>query len=276
MFEKLQERKNRIEQAEHQLKNLDSQSGQQEAKLKKISPDSLRAYQWVLKNPDRFEKEVFGPPVMTCSVKDPKYADAVESLLQRTDLMAFTTQSLKDFKTLQRALNIEMRLHDITLKTCTVPLDDLKASISDDQLHSLGFDGWAKDFLAGPEPVLAMLCSENNLHRTPIVLREISDQEYSRMESSSISSWVAGKQSYQVIRRREYGPSATSTRVRQVRPAKVWTNQPVDASAKQELQQSIAECRDEIREIDQQIEADREKLGRLSDEHKDRTTERVC
>lgn len=276
LFEKLQERKTRIQQAERQLQNLDSQSGQQEAKLKKISADSLRAYQWVLDNSDKFEKEVFGPPVMTCSVKDPKYADAVESLLQRTDLMAFTTQCFNDFKTLQRALNIEMRLHDITLKTCTVPLDDFKPSMSDDQLHSLGFDGWAKDFLAGPEPVLAMLCSENNLHRTPIVLRDISDQEYHRMESSSISSWVAGKQSYQVIRRREYGPSATSTRVRQVRPAKIWTNQPIDASAKQELQQSIAECRDEIHEINQQIEADREELARLSGEHSARTTERVC
>ncbi|KAL1979721.1 hypothetical protein VTN96DRAFT_5265 [Rasamsonia emersonii] len=275
LFEELQDKKSRIEQAERQLKSLDSQAGQQEAKLKQISPESYRAYQWILSNPDKFEKEVFGPPIVTCSVKNPKYADALESLMQRTDFTAFTTQTRNDFKTLQRALNIEMKLHDISIRTCSVPLENFKSPVSDEQLRDLGFDGWAKDFLTGPEPVLAALCSEIRLHQTPVALRDISDEEYSNLENGPMSSWVAGKRSYQVIRRREYGPSATSTRVRLIKPARIWTNQPVDAGAKQELLQSIAEWKDDIREVQQKIDADKAELARLSEEHNLKTKERV-
>ncbi|KAI9933870.1 hypothetical protein ASPWEDRAFT_35838 [Aspergillus wentii DTO 134E9] len=275
-FEKLKEFSTRINRAEEQLKGLDSQAGRQEAKLEAASRHSYQAYKWLLKNQDKFEKEVFGPPIVTCSVTDPKYADPVESIFQRTDFTTFTTQTRNDFKTLQRALNIDMKLHDISIRTCSIPLDSLRPPISDDELkNGIGFDGWAKDYLAGPEPVLAMLCSENRLHQTPITLRDISDEEFGRLENGPISSWVTRKQTYQVMRRREYGPSASSTRVRQVKPAKVWTSQPVDASAKHELQQQIEGWKNEAREVQEKIDADKTTLKRLGDQHNELDREKV-
>ncbi|KAJ9267116.1 hypothetical protein DTO212C5_6034 [Paecilomyces variotii] len=275
LVQEMREKTDRVRQAERQLKNLDSQAGQQEEKLKRLSPDSYRAYCWVLENQDKFEHEVFGPPIVTCSIKDPKYADAIESLFQRTDFSAFTTQSRNDFRTLQRALNMEMKLHDISIRTCSLSLSSLQPPFPADQLRRMGFDGWATDFLVGPEPVLAILSSENRLHQTPIGLRDISDEEFARMESSSISSWVAGKQSYQVVRRREYGPSATSTRVRQVRPARFWTNQPMDVSVKEQLQQRIQEWQGEIQEIEGRMQADRAELTRLGKIYEEKDKERT-
>ncbi|KAL2830261.1 hypothetical protein BDW59DRAFT_23040 [Aspergillus cavernicola] len=268
LLEELGEKTNRLKQVELQLRGLDSHSGQQEKKLQSASRDSHRAYEWLLKNQDKFEQEVFGPPIVTCSIKDPKYADHVESLLQRTDFTAFTVQSRNDFRTLQRALNGELKLHDIAIRTSSISLDRLQPPMSDNELKSLGFQGWARDFLQGPEPVLAVLCSENRLHQTPISLRDISDETYATMENGSVSSWVAGKQTYQVIRRREYGPGATSTRVRQVRPAKIWTSQPVDTSAKGELERKIQTLRGEKGAVDQKIESDRARLTQLGEEHK--------
>lgn len=247
-------------------------------KLKQASLDTYRAYQWLQTNQDKFEKEVFGPPMMTCSVKDPKYADAIESLMQRSDFTAFTTQTRNDFKTLQRFLIRELRLHDITIRTCSVPLENLAVPMSNEEVSQLGFDGFAKDYLNGPEPVLAMLCSENRLHQTPITLRGISDEQYHVMESgeiASISSWVAGKQNYQVVRRREYGPNASTTRVRQVRPAQVWTTQPVEQSAKQDVTQHIQELRLELREIEQQMESAKSQLTQLGRDHEQCERERV-
>lgn len=139
----------------------------------------------------------------------------------------------------------------------------------------MGFDGWAKDYLNGPEPVLAFLCSENRLHQTPVTLRDISDEEFNRMESGSISSWVAGKNSYQVTRRREYGPSATSTRVRQVRPARCWTSQPVDTMAKQDLVQAVSALKEELRDLQQRMETEKVKLTELGQEHNKYEDERV-
>ncbi|KUL85509.1 hypothetical protein ZTR_06778 [Talaromyces verruculosus] len=256
IFQRLEEKDNRIKETENELQNLQSQNGQREAMLKKFSPDTYRAYRWVVENQDKFDKTVYGPTLIECSVNDPKYADAIESLLQKNDFLAFTTQSIKDFRTLQKVLNVELRLHDVSIRNCTTPLSDLKPSISDGEMRDLGFDGWAKDFLTGPEPVIAMLCNEQFLFRTPIVLREINDREYSRMEShNAINSWVAGKQTYKVNRRKEYGPGATSTQVRQVRAARFWTDKPLDVSLKQELLDTKSQLEAEKAEIEKTVES---------------------
>ncbi|KAL4989417.1 P-loop containing nucleoside triphosphate hydrolase protein [Aspergillus falconensis] len=263
LHEQLNETSVRLKQAENQLRGLDSRAGQQEKKLQDVSADSHRAYRWLLNNQDKFEQEVFGPPLVTCSIKDPKYADHIESLLQRTDFTSFTVQNRRDFRTLQRYLSHELRLHDISIRTSSIPVENLRSPLPDHELRDLGFQGWAKDFLNGPEPVVAMLLSEKLLHQTPVSLRDISDQAFATLERGSISSWVAGKQNYTVNRRREYGPGATSTRVRQVRPARVWTSQPVDASVKAELQRRIQELKSEIGYIKEKIESDRATMAQL-------------
>ncbi|KAF3490714.1 Spr18 protein [Arthroderma uncinatum] len=267
-IQNLETTRDKIKNAENRLQELQSQSGQQEEKLRRISEDSFKAWQYIKNNPDRFEKHVYGPPVVECSVKDARYASAVESLLQRNDFMAFTTQCRADFRTLQGILNNELHLHDISIKTCTVSMSSLNPPVSDEELRSLNFDGWAKDFMSGPEPVLAMLCSENRFHQTAVVLRDISDEEYRTMESSNISTWVAGKQSYQVVRRREYGPSATTTRVRQLWPARMWTNNPVDSSStEQDLRNCITEWNSEVDEIVARGEEERSGLQRLKEQN---------
>jgi hypothetical protein len=100
-----------------------------------------------------------------------------------------------------------------------------------------------------------MLCYDVALNRTGVVLRDITDEQYEILETSPITSWVTSKNSYTITRRREYGPSAASTRVREVRKGKFWTSQPVDMSAKAELQDNIAGWTEEIQELTQQIEA---------------------
>ncbi|KAJ5663158.1 hypothetical protein N7507_003889 [Penicillium longicatenatum] len=253
-----------VQTEEDKLKRLDSQLGQQENKLGALSKDTYTAYHWVLQNQDKFEKEVFGPPVVTCSVTDPRYADAVESAMQRTDFTAFTTQSKNDFRTLQRALNGELKLSDISIKTITIPLESMRAPLSPDDLQRLGFEGFARDFLRGPDPVIAMLCAEKDLHRTPVSLTDISDEAYSELESGNIAAWVAGKQCYNITRRREY--NASSTRVRPLRPASKWTSQPVDVTVKQKHRDNIRDWTAEQEQLQKQMDEQRADLTELSDD----------
>ncbi|KAK2747245.1 Structural maintenance of chromosomes protein 5 [Onygenales sp. PD_40] len=265
-----------IKGAEGRLRNLESESGRQEEKLKHLSPDTARAWEWVKENQSKFEQKVFGPPLVECSLKDPKYADAMETLFQRNDILSFTVQCRNDFRTLQRALKDVVRVSDVSFKTSVVKLSELQAPVSDEQLRGLGFDGWAKDFLSGPEPVVAMLSSELRLHQTPIALQGISEEQHTRMTNSPISNWVTGNQSYAVMRRREYGPSATSTRVRTIRPARHWTNQPVDVSAKAGIEQNIRELSRQRDLLQAQLDEIKEEFVTLrqnSDEAKHRKSQ---
>lgn len=271
-----QEAQRQIQFFERQLSNLDSATGQQELKLQQISADTFKAYKWLLDNGDKFEQEVFGPPIVTCSVTDPKFADAVESLFQRTQFTTFTTQNRNDFRTMQRELITNMRLHDISIQTCSQSLERMKPPMADDQLRQLGFDGWAKDFLSGPDPVIAMLCSDKNLHSTPIAVRDVSDDVFARLANSPLSSWVSGRNSYQITRRREYGPDAKSTRVAQVKPAKVWTSQPVDQNLKREYQENITQWQGERESINSKLESEKSLLLKLRDDLEQTMKETVC
>jgi len=262
----------RIQQAEHDLKSLESQAGKQRSKLQSASADTAKLWQWVQENQDRFEKPVFGPPIVECSIKDPKFVSQIESLIQRGHMLAFTVQTKKDFRTLSDA-GASQRLSEVNIRTMQIGLDPFRPPIGEDEMKRYGFDGWALDYLNGPEPVLAMLCAEINLHASAVAFKDTTTQQFEMIQNSNIGSWVTGKSSYRITRRREYGPGATSTQVRDLRRAQVWTEQPVDITAKRELQENIAgwteeveAAKEEISELQTKVLAYREAIHKTTDE----------
>jgi len=241
------ERNTRIQQAEHELGDLDSKAGQQNNKLKNESRDSAVAWDWIQKNQDKFEKRVYGPPLIECSVKDPKYVDVVEAAFSKTDFICFTVQTRADFNTLHKKLHGEMRLSEINIRTMTGGLDNFRPPVSQHELARYGLEGWALDYVEGPEPVLAMLCADGpRLQQTAVALQDTTPQQYEMLQNSPIACWVSRKHIYKINRRREYGPGATSTTVRDVRKARWWTEQPVDMNAKRALQENIAGWKEEV------------------------------
>lgn len=92
------ERRERIQHAERELASLESQAGQQSKKLSNLSRDTWKLWEWVRDNQGVFDKPVFGPPVVECSVTNPKYVDLVEAMFQRNAFLSFTVQSNADFK----------------------------------------------------------------------------------------------------------------------------------------------------------------------------------
>jgi chromosome segregation ATPase len=255
-------KKGEAEEVHRRLTSLETQSGQQENKLQQASNDAYKAWQWIKDNQDKFEQHVYGPPIVECSLKDPRHADAIESLLQENDFLVITCQSNNDYLTLQDKLNYEMGLHRISIRTCSTSLRDFRNPVSAEQLRDLGLDDWAINHLNGPEPVLAMLCEGKLLHSTAVGHRDISDDQLKRISESPISGVVAGKYSYRFSRRREYGAAGNSTAVRETRSAKVWTNQPVDIGARAALQRELNEHKSDLEDI-------KNELTRLGEEKKE-------
>jgi len=251
------------------LAGLDTQSGQQEHNLQQLSRDSYQAWKWIQEHQDQFEHKIYGPPLIECSLKDPKYANAIESLFQENDFKAFTAQSRNDFYTLQRILNREMKLQDVSLRVCSnSSMDQYQAPLSNVDLRTCGMKGWAIDFLDGPDVVLAMLCGEKFLHATAISLGDISQEQFNHLENSNVRSWVVNGTLFQAVRRREYGAAGNSTRTRALREARIWTNRPVDPAAKERLQQRIRETESDIEVIKEEMTNLTEKRRELAAENK--------
>ncbi|KAK3331007.1 SMC5-like protein [Apodospora peruviana] len=260
-------KKSEINRLEKDLEDLESQQGQLLNQLKRLNPDVARGWAWLQNNQDLFEKEVFGPPMLSCSVNNPRYSDLVQSMLQQNDFLCFTTQTKDDHKKLSDHFYGELGL-TVSIRSCFTPYSAFKPPLPKSELVRLGLDGYMTDYLEGPEPVLAMLCSSKNIHASAVALADISDHEFERIQQGeAVNQFAAGKQLYRTTRRREYGAGAVSTRVTQIRRGQFWTDQPVDVAEKRELRRKLDEARSEYSELGKEYKEHLAKRAAIESEY---------
>ena len=213
--------------------------------------------------------------MVECSITDPGYVDTIESLFQQSNFLSFTAQTRKDFATLDNKIRGELQWDRITIRTMSGSLANFRPSVAHEELQRYGLDGYALDFITGPEPVLAMLCADIKIHAAAIGKQDTTPQQYDMLVNSPIDTWVTSKSSYRILRRREYGPSATTAQVRDVRKAVIWTDQPVDISAKRDLQENIEGWGEEVRSYEQQVKELQNQLVRMREQIQEKDAEIV-
>ncbi|KAI1092795.1 P-loop containing nucleoside triphosphate hydrolase protein [Rostrohypoxylon terebratum] len=255
-FEELKElnmRKMREKSAvEKELEALDSQDGQKLARLKKLHPDAAKGWEWLQAHQNEFEKEVFGPPMLNCSVTEKGLSDQIQSLLGSDDFFCFTCQTRNDHKKLSSQFFKKLSI-SVTIRTCGSEFASFKPSIPKEQVREMGLAGYAIEYLEGPDPVLAMLCSEKRLHMSGVGFGDINNHQYDLIANSGrIPSWVTAVSLYRITRRREYGDGAVSTFTKRVVPGRFWTDQPVDHAERTALRRRINELNDEVEELKRQ------------------------
>ena len=226
---------------------------------------------------NEFEKEVYGPPIVSCSIKDPKYADLVETLLQQNDFLAITAQTSSDWTKLRRQFFEVMNLGEVTIKRPDRPLSGWQRPVlSQSDMQGFGFDCWALDLVDGPEAVLSMLCESVRLNATAISLSDVSESQHNMIvESGAINSWIAGRSSNRVTKRAEYGSGAVSITTRSIKLAKHWTEKPMDLSKRQEIQSKIDLLAAEFEQLRQQVQPVRNAMDRGKTEAMDAQKEVV-
>lgn len=258
------------------LQSLDTQEGQQLNFMKKSFPELAQGWEWVQENQGQFEKEVFGPPMISCRVKDERYSDQIQSLLQSDDFTCFTAQTTNDYKKLTDKLYRELSL-SVVIRSCTQPLESFKPPVSDGEAASLGLDGFAVNFLEGPQPVLAMLCAEKRLHNSGVSLHDHGDAEYERLiKNGQVNQWAAGKQSYVIRRRREYGPQAMTTVTKAIQKGRFWSSQPADAHERAELARRLKVFKGERDVLKEELRERQNKNEEIEQKKADLVDKIVC
>ena len=109
-----------------------------------------------------------------------------------------------------------------------------------------------------------MLCDNARIQQTAYTPRDITQAQYDALSRSPISSFVTSKQTYQIVRRREYGDHATSTRVNALKQPRFFTDTPVDRQLEQEIDARERVAKGEMLELQKRREdlvAEGEPLG---------------
>lgn len=245
------------------IDDLKTASGQQTVKLEQASSETAKAWLWIQKNADKFEKEIFGPPIVTCTANDTKLAPMLETLLQRNDFNAFTVQNERDMRTLQDYLFKHFKFTDISIRSINQPLSFFNAPFDEPTLKKHGFDGWLLDVLEGPEPVLAMLCEACKLHKIPYTM---SAGDNMNIEKSPVDAFFTKEKFYSITRRREYGAGAVSTSVRTINGRGYWSDGGQTASREAELQDQYRAADRKLSELKGELQMLRDDKKQLEDQ----------
>ncbi|SMR52588.1 unnamed protein product [Zymoseptoria tritici ST99CH_1E4] len=255
-----------IENKNEEEQSLLSQAGRQTTKLARGSRDAATAWEWIQKHRGSFSGDVFGPPMIECTVKDARLVDAVEQVIGNSELQAFTVTSLADFKMLLNQLQNVMGLSDVSVRVSLGNMASFRAPHSDEELHALGFECWMIDMIEGPEAVLAMLCDNRNLHQTAFGNQPVPDTMEKELERSSISAYATSSKLYNITRRREYGDGAVVTRVTAIKKATALTDAPVDQEVQRQVKRDISENKYKIEQIDEELQGLQAKVAQTERE----------
>ncbi|KAK4550880.1 hypothetical protein LTR36_000460 [Oleoguttula mirabilis] len=239
-----------IGRAEQEKAVSQTQAGQKANKLRGQSRDAHTAWEWIQQNRNLFQTDVFGPPIVECSVPNARHAAAVETAIGASEMMAFTTTCREDFKMLQNQLYTTMRL-EVNIRSVNNPLNSFRPNCSVERLQSFGLESYILQLIEGPEPVLAMLCDNRNIHATAFTSHNLPAErvEALKQPNSPITSWITPSESYTVARRREYGDKASSTRVQNLRPAKIFLDAPAAHQEDAELERRVDEAQRTISQL---------------------------
>jgi chromosome segregation ATPase len=255
------------DQTMQSIEALKTQAGKQAGRLKAISEDSHKAWK-ILKEATGFEHKIFGPPIMTCSIKRPELSQAIEGFMQRNDQIAFTVQSENDNQRLQKLLYGDHKLVDIAIRTVHRNLSDFKPPVDQNVLASYKFDCWLIEALEGPDKVLAMLCDSLKLHKTAVSLKDnYFDLEH--MKKSPFESFVVADKLYQIVRRLEYGPDAISIRAGKVRGKNIWTEGSNENQEEEKLTRELNDIDQKLSSILDRMKPIRDKVAQLQKECSD-------
>lgn len=264
-----------------QRERLDTRNGKQASMLGQVSRDTTKAWNWFQENKNDLllKGEVYGPPILECSVTEPRYAEAVEHQLREGDYLAITCthpddQKLLSNRFLSRAEGC-LGLHEVYMRTSTKPLSDYRSPVAHADLENYGFEGYIIDYLQGPDRVLAMLCDNQRLHRIAYASKPLTDRQNSAASNSSIQKWVSDTATTTITTRREYN-NASSTSVIQLRPAKFFVDQPVNTEEKRQLDDRITSLTRDFAELKEHIDIIRKEIEDIDSQIAELKNEKVC
>jgi hypothetical protein len=264
----------------HQLGQLNTQSGKQANLLARASPHTAAAWKWFLENKNtlQLQGEVYGPPIITCSIQDPQYVQAIESQMRKGDFLGITCTNGEDQTLLMDKFtgseaSGNLGLHDIFLRTSPKPLSSYQPLVDREKIKDFGFEGYLVDYIQGPDTVIAMLCDNARLDKIAFARTSISDQQHENAITARLQTFVSGRETFKITTRREYG--ATSTSVTQLKKAQYFTDQPANTEDRRKLEEDLKFNQQESLELQEQLNEMKQEKVQLQEQTNDARQQRV-
>ncbi|SPO27738.1 related to SMC5 - Structural maintenance of chromosomes, required for cell viability [Ustilago trichophora] len=230
-----------------QLAQLDNVPQQRLEKIRVADENVYKAVMWLRENQHRFRKPVHEPVLLEISLKDQRYAAAVESCIPFAVQKSFVCQTREDYDLFSSAVIDKMKLRVTVAEVEGITLENMKPDVPREQLAALGFDAYIIDLIDGPEDVLVHLCRQSHLHRLPITLNPNVDVE--RIEQSGrFRRFIAGGENF-TINVSRYGNDVRQTVSRRIGQARSLVNS-IDRERQKNLSEQVQQLSRNKKELE--------------------------
>lgn len=115
------------------LRAMNDHRERQIQNLSRWNQSVYRTLMFIRENPQLFDAPILGPVGLEVNLKDERYADACEAVMQRL-LLTFVAQSEKDYNTLMSHANDKMRLTINAVQYSHLTRDKYRSSYSRDRV----------------------------------------------------------------------------------------------------------------------------------------------
>ncbi|KAH8096592.1 hypothetical protein BXZ70DRAFT_945257 [Cristinia sonorae] len=248
-----------LKEADRRLTELDDASQRKLLSLRHWDSECADVVAWLRNNQHRFKMEVMEPPMLSVSVSDSKYAQAVESCFSNNQLKMFVMQCDEDYKLFNKLVcdTGEALGRPVRVSTWARPgMQSAPPPASLEKLRGLGFDGYTIDFVKFPEGLLRFLEVDVQLHRIAVGLNPKRIDPNAAMEAFSQSGsarYIIGT-TMNNVSRSSYGKKLSQNSTYECRRADKFTNASVDPEYKRRLLADVEAARERLKEAAFKIE----------------------
>ncbi|KAG6841292.1 hypothetical protein C0991_012462 [Blastosporella zonata] len=267
--------------AHHDLRKLDDVDNVKMQNLQRYDKNCFDAVLWLRNHKHLFKMEVFEPAVLSVTVPNRSFVNAVEAGFSSIQMRTFIFQCQEDSHTFNTHINDKEALgKGRSVATWFRPDSSLPLPpMSQEEMAELGFDGYLIDYVECPQGMRWWLQRELNFHRTAVSLKGVDTTEamelVARPETGGGASFIS-KTTMNIVSRSQYGQRLAANMTRQIKPARSLANVTVDPQEKQSIDDRITELNNEIMNYNGERETLDAELKTVLDEDKVFVGRLVC
>ncbi|XP_064097046.1 structural maintenance of chromosomes protein 5-like [Macrobrachium nipponense] len=229
--------------------------------LRQKNVDAFKAAKWLKDNENKFSSPFYMPICILINLRDPAFADFVESTISQSDLVAFVFEDKDDmnkFKSMMDRLKLRVNI----IHSVPTELSSYRPPFPLNVIRKLGFDTYMSDVIDAPPAVLSYLHKTYSIHSIPIARKE--NIEYDALPDK-VSLFFMGKLRVHRSRSRyDNEPITESSTVREGSLLKIIYDQGLIHHCKQEIlkcqerhaanEKKIEELKNEERSLSSKLE----------------------
>lgn len=206
-------------------------------------------------------------PVVSCDVKDGRYAKYVEKVIDNNTMLSLTISDQSAFNKISEALfpkyNAPLRLANEASSS---------GQISKEELESYGFECYLSDFISGPPDVINMLKAISKIHLIPVSRKGLTSEAFEKLLTPNSKGRIPfarfiSADDFVTVSRSRYGSHQFFYTTEYVNEARFFGATGITYEARLRLEEQLSTLKIEFKQLREEAATHQTETEKIKDDH---------